>query len=209
MNKSVALFIPCYIDQLYPQVGVATVKLLKFFDIQAKFPENQICCGQPLANSGCFKDARHFANSFNEVFKEFEYIVCPSGSCTSMIRNHYKDILDEVPKQSASNRVYELCEFLLVDILNIAPPKGYFPKRVGIHQACHGLRELNLGSHSEIVGPYFNKMESLLKGLEGIEIIELKRKDECCGFGGSFAIDEAAVSARMGEESQRSFHCRC
>lgn len=197
MQKSVALFIPCYVDQFFPLVGVSTVKLLKNFGLKVHFPKAQICCGQPMANSGCFNDAKHFAEAFNSTFENYDFIVCPSGSCTSMIKNHYKDILEDLPHESASNRIYELSEFL-IDILKIPSPQGNFSKNVGIHQACHGLRELNLASQSELIAPSFNKLEYLLKNLEGIKIVDLKRKDECCGFGGTFAVDEAGVSTKMG-----------
>lgn len=197
MPPLVALFIPCYVDQFFPQVGVSTAKLLKHYGLRVKFLDQQVCCGQPMANSGCFKDASYFADSFNHTFKEFEYIVCPSGSCTSMIRNHFKDISQNIHTESASNRTYELCEFL-VDVLKISPPLGKFPWKVGIHQACHGLRELRLASSSELVETSLNKIEFLTSNLDKINLIELKRKDECCGFGGTFAIDEAGVSAKMG-----------
>ncbi|MGE0610569.1 MAG: (Fe-S)-binding protein [Pirellulales bacterium] len=197
MNR-VGLFIPCYIDQLYPQVGMATVELLERFDCQVEFPEGQTCCGQPMANTGCTDDARPLARRFVEIFQDYEYVVCPSGSCTAMVRKHYEEYFHDDPAyESLRTKVFELTEFL-VDVLQISKIEGSFPHRVGLHASCHGLRELRLGSSSEVVGPAFNKARQLLEALEGIELVELTRPDECCGFGGTFAVNEEAVSCMMG-----------
>ena len=106
--SEVALFIPCYVDQLYPKVGLATLELLERFGVRAEFPEEQTCCRQPMANSGCFDDAAVLAREFVGLFSKYWYVVCPSGSCTSMVRNHYKNLLAKDPRLP----VYELCEFL-------------------------------------------------------------------------------------------------
>jgi len=197
--SDVALFVPCYIDQFYPQVGLATVDLLERFGIHADFPEAQTCCGQPMANSGCFADAAPLAKKFLDVFSRYRYVVCPSGSCTSMVREHYVNLLPGEPKIAAMRgKVYELCEFLH-DVVQ-AKPRGRFPHRVGLHQSCHGLRELRLASGSERRIAAFDKVRDLLGGLEGIQLVELARQDECCGFGGTFAVSEEAISCAMGKD---------
>ena len=196
----VGLFIPCYIDQLYPDVGLATVKLLERFDCQIEFPREQTCCGQPMANTGVTESTRPFAHQFLKIFQRFEYIVCPSGSCESMVRHHYDQYLgQEEGFAELKGKTFELCEFL-VDVLGVEKVEGRFPHRVGLHQSCHGLRELGLGASSENVGPRFNKVRQLLEGLEGITLTPLQRVDECCGFGGTFAVAEEAVSCLMGND---------
>jgi len=194
----VGLFIPCYVDQLYPHVGMATVELLERFGCDVEFPAAQTCCGQPMANTGCVDDARPLAKRFLEIFRDYEYIVCPSGSCTAMVRKHYHDLVHDHPDFAhVHTHTFELCEFL-VDILKVDKIEGRFPHKVGLHQSCHGLRELRLGSSSEMMVPRFSKAGQLLGSLEGIELVELKRADECCGFGGTFAVQEEAVSCMMG-----------
>ena len=199
----VGLFIPCYVDQFFPQVGIATVELLEKLKIEVEFPAEQTCCGQPMANTGCAADTRPVARKFVEIFKNYEYVVCPSGSCTSMVRNHYAEFFTGTPEAAAYEHVrsstFELCEFL-VDVLQVEGFTGSFPHKVGVHQSCHGLRELRLGSCSERVVEPFNKVNQLLQTLDDIEIVELSRKDECCGFGGTFAVNEEAVSCMMGKD---------
>lgn len=194
----VGLFIPCYIDQFYPRVGMATVDLLERFGCEVDFPEGQTCCGQPMANSGCVEDARPLAQRFARVFHDYEYIVCPSGSCTAMVRRHYEHYFDDhAAYEQLASRVFELTEFL-VDVLKVEKVSGRFPYKVGLHHSCHGLRELRLGSCTEVMGPRFSKARTLLESLEGIELTSPARPDECCGFGGTFAVDEEAVSCMMG-----------
>ncbi len=196
----VGLFIPCYVDQLYPDVGMATVKLLERLGVEVVFPTEQTCCGQPMANTGCTSDAAPLATKFLAIFRDFDYVVCPSGSCTSMIRHHYDQYLDGQPGfEELKKKTFELCEFLS-DVLKIERLEGSFPHRVGVHQSCHGLRELELGTASELMKPAASKVTSLLAGLDGIELVELNRADECCGFGGTFAVAEEAVSCMMGSD---------
>jgi L-lactate dehydrogenase complex protein LldE len=200
----VALFIPCYIDQLYPQVGMATVELLEYFGVTVEFPEAQTCCGQPMANAGCTSAAAPLARRFVEILEPYEYIVAPSGSCVAMVRHHYHEYfppgnVQETAYDGVRQKTFELTEFL-VDVLGISAVAGAFPRRVGLHQSCHGLRELRLGSSSELVGSSFNKPRRLLESLDGIRLVELSRPDECCGFGGTFAVGEEAVSVMMGRD---------
>jgi L-lactate dehydrogenase complex protein LldE len=196
----IGLFIPCYIDQFYPRVGVATLALMEHFAPGAtiEYPTEQTCCGQPMANAGCNDDARPVAERFVELFRPYDYVVGPSGSCVAMVRRHYHGLVrDEAALADVEHKTFELCEFL-VDVLKVGPIAGRFPHRVGVHQACHGLRELELAVSSERNLPQFNKVQSLLAGLEGITFAELERPDECCGFGGSFSVYEEAVSCMMG-----------
>lgn len=196
----VGLFIPCYIDQFYPRVGLATVELLGRLGVESEFPEAQTCCGQPMANTGCTEDTRPLAERFFQIFRGYEYVVCPSGSCVAMIRQHYDEYFHgNAEFNEFKRRVFELCEFV-TDVLKVTRIPGRFPHRVGLHQSCHGLRELRLASSSEIVGPAFSKGRELLASLEGIELTTLRRPDECCGFGGTFAVNEEAVSCMMGED---------
>jgi L-lactate dehydrogenase complex protein LldE len=196
----VGLFIPCYIDQLYPQVGMATVRVLEQVGCDLVFPRQQTCCGQPMANTGCTEATRPLALKFNKIFKDFEYVVCPSGSCVSMVREHYDEYLAGEPGfEDLKAKTFELCEFLH-DVLKVDAWPGRFPHQVGLHQSCHGLRGLRLGSCSEMVVGYYNKARSLLELIEGITFSELSRPDECCGFGGTFCVNEEAVSAMMGRD---------
>lgn len=196
----VALFVPCYVDQFYPDVAMATLELLESLDCQVEFPESQTCCGQPMANTGCWEDARPLARRFVEIFKEYEYVVCPSGSCTSMVTHHYHDLLgDDAAYAQLQKRTFELTEFLL-DVLKVESLPGRFPTKVGLHNSCHGLRELRLGRSSERMETDFSKARKLLAMIDGVELVELSRNDECCGFGGTFAVSEEAVSCMMGED---------
>jgi len=201
----VGLFIPCYIDQCYPQVGMATVELLEKLGVELDYPREQTCCGQPMANTGCTESTRPLAIKFLDVFKDYEYVVCPSASCVSMVRYHYEEYLAGKPGFDALKaKTFELCEFLC-DVLHVSQEQiakigGPFPHQVGLHQSCHGLRGLRLGSCSEIVGESYNKARSLLEMLEGITFSELSRPDECCGFGGTFCVNEESVSAMMGQD---------
>ncbi len=194
----VALFIPCYIDQLFPHVGMATVEVLQRLGVEVDFPAAQTCCGQPMANTGVNDATRPLARKFFEIFKNYRYVVCPSGSCVAMVRHHYDEYLAGEPGfDELKHRTFELCEFLH-DVLKVRRLGGTFPHRVGLHQSCHGLRELRLASASELVGEAYNKVRTLLAGLDGIELTALERPDECCGFGGTFAVSEEAVSCMMG-----------
>jgi L-lactate dehydrogenase complex protein LldE len=198
----VALFIPCYLDQLFPQVGLAALEVLERHDVAAEFPEDQTCCGQPIANAGCSDDARPLARHMLEVFRDHSHVVCPSGSCVAMVRHHYAGLLDPSEHRQLADRTFELCEFL-TDVLGVERIGGRFPHRVGLHHACHGLRELRLAGASELVASSEDKVARLLRSIDGLELAELRRPDECCGFGGSFAVDEEAVSCSMGLDRVR------
>lgn len=201
----VGLFVPCFIEQLYPQVGLATVDVLARYGVEVDYPEGQTCCGQPMANAGCGDDARRLVERFAAVFGDYEHVVCPSGSCAAMVRVQYPGLVadGDAALRARVDRVarstYELTEFL-VDVCGVAQATGAFAHRVGLHQSCHGLRELRLGAGSERRIAPFSKVERLLSGLTGIELVPLARGDECCGFGGTFAVSEEAVSCAMGRD---------
>ena len=193
----VGLFIPCYINQFYPQVGIATLELLEKQGVAVVYPPQQTCCGQPLANAGFEALSLNAYELFVKNFHSFDYIVAPSGSCVYHVRKHY-DVLEQTDKVQATRaKTYELCEFL-VKVLGRDSFSAAFPHRVGLHHSCHGLRGLHLATSSELVGDSFSIPEQLLRRVRGIHVVELGRADECCGFGGTFAISEAAVSAKMG-----------
>lgn len=194
----VGLFIPCYVDQFYPNAAIATLQLLEKLGIEVSYPPNQTCCGQPMANSGF----EHLTNGCNQLFvdnfKEFDYIVCPSGSCTLHIKQHLHT-RDEVISTQVKTRIFELVEFM-TDVLNVQKLDAGFPYKVGLHQSCHGQRGLHLSQMSELVAADYSKPRYLLKMVNGLELMPLNRPDECCGFGGTFCVTEEAVSVKMGQD---------
>ncbi|TXG39019.1 (Fe-S)-binding protein [Seonamhaeicola maritimus] len=195
----VGLFIPCYINQLYPQVGIATIELLEKLNVEVVYPSQQTCCGQPMANSGYEYESVGAYNNFVNNFKDFDYIVTPSGSCAYHVKKHY-DIIPQTEEVVAVRKnVYELCDFIL-NVLKRKDLGAAFPYKVGVHKSCHGLRGLRLGSCSEVVEEKYSYIEELLNEVKGTEIMPLKRADECCGFGGTFAVTEEAVSVKMGKD---------
>ncbi len=184
----IGLFIPCYVDQFYPDIGIATVEILRGFGHQVEFPDAQTCCGQPMANTGINAATRPLAERFVEIFSPYDVVVCPSGSCTAMVRYHYEEYFHgDANYASLRGRTYELCEFLH-DILQVKQLQANFPYRVGLHQSCHGLRELRLGWSSETMTARDDKVSKLLRLVQGVQLVDLKRPDECCGFGGTFAV---------------------
>jgi L-lactate dehydrogenase complex protein LldE len=193
----VALFIPCYIDQFYPQVAIATLGLLEKLGVEVTYPLNQTCCGQPMANAGF----EHTATATNELFinnfRGNDFIVSPSGSCVLHVKHHLHSDVNEAAASTIRGQVYELTEFL-TDVLQVKSIKSRFPYVVGLHQSCHGQRGLMLSQMSEIVGQPFSKTEDLLNMVDGLKLVTLDRKDECCGFGGTFCVTEEAVSVKMG-----------
>ncbi|TDQ15108.1 L-lactate dehydrogenase complex protein LldE [Algoriphagus boseongensis] len=196
----IGLFIPCYVDQFYPEVGIATLELLEKFGCQVSYPLDQTCCGQPMANAGYERDTVGTSERFIELFQEYDYVVAPSGSCVLHVKEHFPVISGKEKAQKAiHDKIFELTEFL-TDILKVKVPKGSFPHRVGYHASCHGQRGLRLASSSEMNITPFNKAKSLLENLEGLEWVELSRSDECCGFGGTFAVTEEALSLQMGKD---------
>ncbi len=195
----VGLFVPCYVDQFYPQVAIATYELLQKLGCDVSFPMKQTCCGQPMANSGYEHLTSGCDANFIANFAEFDYIVSPSGSCTLHVKDHLHDEKNEQLAAQIRTRVFELTEFI-TDVLKIEKIEGNFPHRVGMHESCHGQRMLHLSQMSELNAPYFSKPGQLLSGIKGLDLVSLSRKDECCGFGGTFCVTEEAVSAKMGQD---------
>lgn len=195
----VGLFIPCYIDQFYPKVGIATLSLLESLGCEVSFPLNQTCCGQPMANSGFAHLASGCDRNFTRNFKDFDYIVGPSGSCVLHVKEHLHDSDDPASAARIRTHVYELTEFL-TDVLQVTSLDASFPHKVGFHNSCHGQRGLGLSAMSEIASPAFSKPQQLLGMVRGIDVRMPVRTDECCGFGGTFSVFEEAVSVKMGKD---------
>lgn len=195
----VALFIPCYVDQFYPQVGIATLQLLEKLGVKAEFPMQQTCCGQPMANSGCEHDSIPVYHNFVQAFTGYDYIVAPSGSCVYHVRKHFNIIEQTAEVKHIRERTYELVQFI-TEVLGVTEIETEFPYRVGLHLSCHGQRGMRLATDSELTPVRDGQISRLLKKVKGLELIELERYDECCGFGGSFCVTEEAVSARMGTD---------
>ena len=186
----VGLFIPCYVDQFYPKVAIATLEVLEAQGCEVIYPVKQTCCGQPLANSGYGNHTHGIETLFRKNFEGCEYIVCPSGSCTLHSKEH---ILDE------GAQIYELTEFL-IDVIKTPIISATFPYKVGLHQSCHGLRGLRVAKSSELNIEAFDKPAKLLNQVADIDLITVGQPDECCGFGGTFAIAEEALSIKMGKD---------
>lgn len=195
----IGLFIPCYVNAVFPEVGVATYKLLKHLGVEVDYPLKQSCCGQPMANAGFEEQAIPLAEQFDQEFEKYDYVVAPSASCVAFIRINYPHLLQGKHYCSASYKTLDVCEFLH-DILKVQHLPGKFPHKVSLHNSCHGLRELHLSSASELNIPPYSKIKDLLSLVEGITLLEPDRVDECCGFGGMFSVEEPEVSVRMGQD---------
>ena len=195
----VALFVPCYIDQFYPQVAIATLELLGKLNCEVTFPLNQTCCGQPMANSGFTAVSEGCNRNFVENFAGFDFIVAPSGSCVLHLKEHLVDEQNPAAVLKIRQSIYELTEFL-TDVLKVENLHASFPHKVGLHTSCHGQRGLHLSSMTELVAPEFSKPEKLLSMVKGLQVTRPERKDECCGFGGTFCVFEEAVSVKMGKD---------
>jgi L-lactate dehydrogenase complex protein LldE len=189
----IALFITCVTDTLFPETGRAVVEVLERLGHEVEFPAEQTCCGQMHVNSGYGPDAVGMMRRFVRVFGEAETIVSPSASCTALVREHYPRLAEEAgdsalasEARSLGRRLFELTE-LLVDRLGVEDVGAFYPHRVTYHSSCHGLRMLGLG----------DRPLKLLRAVRGIELVELGEAEECCGFGGTFAIKNADVSMAM------------
>ena len=201
----IGLFIPCFIDAFFPEVGVATLQLLERFDLDVVYPTDQTCCGQPMANSGYEKDAAGAEALFVQNFAEFDYVVGPSGSCVHHVRDHFTAIEQTPHIKEIRPRTFELVEFLH-DILKVqAFPWARFPHKVGLHNSCATLRHLGHAKPSELRAADFSKPAALLSKVERLELVQATRPDECCGFGGTFSIFNEAVSAKMGSDKVNDF----
>lgn len=190
-NQTVTLFIQCLIDGLYPEVGEAMVRLFGKLDISVIYPSDQTCCGQPAFNSGYRKQAKIAARRFVNVFEAAQVIVCPSGSCVNMVRNHYPQLFRDDPLwlprvQQIGAKTFELTEYL-VDRLGITDLKTRFKGRITYHDSCHLLRGLGVREQPR----------KLLHNMSNVEFVEMHNSDYCCGFGGAFAFKYPEISTAM------------
>ena len=194
----VALFITCYNDLLYPEVGRAIVRLLRRLGHDVDFPVEQTCCGQMHFNSGYQDACIPLVQRFVDAFAEHDVVVTPSGSCASMVRRYHPLVAELAAKQgidatlsdkvaAVSPRVFELSEFL-VDILGVTDVGARFPQTVAFHPTCHSTRLLGVG----------DRPTRLLTAVDGLTLVDLPRSEACCGFGGTFAVKNSDTSVAMG-----------
>jgi L-lactate dehydrogenase complex protein LldE len=191
MAQRVSLFVTCIVDQLFPNVGMAMADVLEAAGYQVDFPEDQTCCGQPAFNTGYRKEARQVARHFLKVFRDAEYVVVPSGSCTSMIAHHYADLFHKDPEglkaaEALAPRVWEFSKFLL-EVAGVEDVGARLEEVVTYHDSCHALREFGIKD-----GP-----RRLLARVRGLELREMDAAEECCGFGGTFSVKFPEVSGGM------------
>ena len=195
----VAYYVPCYIDAFSPQVGIATWELLNRFDfLEVDYINRASCCGLPLTDMGYIKKGCKIEKNFAPLFKGYDVIVVPSGICAEEIRNHFDDIEQTEDVVHLRFNVYDIVEFLH-DVIKVKSlPWAKFPHKVGLHNGCHSLRYLKEASPTELREKQFSKTADLLNLVEGLEIVYPTRKDECCGFGGTFSIWSTDCSGQMG-----------
>ncbi|WP_432036470.1 (Fe-S)-binding protein [Streptomyces cucumeris] len=200
----VGLFITCVNDTLYPHTGRAVVTLLERLGVEVGFPAGQSCCGQPHFNTGYRHETEPLVRRYATAFRDYDHIVTPSGSCAAMVRDNYPRIGAKAAAEGRGQelaeaaatvvpRTHELTEFL-TDVLGVTDVGAYYPRTVTYHPTCHGLRMLRLG----------DRPRALLGAVRGLDLVELPGAEECCGFGGTFAVKNAAVSAAMGADKARN-----
>ena len=187
----IQLFIPCYIDQLYPETGFNTIKVLEKAGCRVHYNSEQTCCGQPAFNSGYWKESAKLAEKFLTDFNPEMPIVSPSGSCSSFVIHHYQKVLTDSPELLArhdamKSSIYELSDFL-VNVLKVDKLGAKFPHEVTFHDSCSALREYGIK----------NQPRQLLAQVEGLELVEMEESETCCGFGGTFAVKNNAISSAM------------
>lgn len=192
----VALFIPCYVDLIYPEVGMSVVRVLRNLGVEVAYPEGQTCCGQPAFNSGFFGEARGVARHFLEVFEKesFDHVVCPSGSCAAMVSHYYPFLFEELPEEreraeALGARVREFSDFL-VNVLGTTDLGACYGGRAVFHTGCHQRRELGV----------LDEPRELLRNVEGLELLDWEDEELCCGFGGTFSVKMPDVSAAMADQ---------
>ncbi len=189
----VELFIPCFIDQLYPETAFSTMKVLERAGCRVHYNPNQTCCGQPAYNSGYMKEATRLAEKFMNDFSAERPIVTPSASCSGYVIHHYQKLFkgNDAPlakHAKLASGMYELTDFL-VNVLGKEDLGAYFPHKVTFHDACSALREYGIA----------DEPRKLLHKVQGLELIEMQESDTCCGFGGTFAVKNTAISTAMAE----------
>ena len=189
----VQIFVPCFVDQLYPQTAMNMVRILEKAGCEVSYNPNQTCCGQPAFNAGFWDDARTVCNKFLKDFNSDEIIVSPSASCVGFVRNYYSRLFDNSSVhndvKAIGQNIYELSDFL-VNKLGITNFGAKLPGKATYHDSCAGLRECNIK----------NEPRKLLANVEGLELTELNDVETCCGFGGTFAVKFGAISQAMGEQ---------
>jgi L-lactate dehydrogenase complex protein LldE len=195
----VALFLTCFNDAMYPATGKAIVTLLERLGHEVEFPRTQTCCGQMHVNTGYYREAVPLARRWLMTFDAYDAIVAPSPSCVGTVRESYERIADRTGDRKLARvtagitgRLHELSEFL-VDVLGVEDVGAYFPHRVTYHPTCHSLRGLQVGDR-----PY-----RLLRAVGGLTLVDLPQAEECCGFGGTFALKNAEVSVAIGADKAR------
>ncbi len=194
-KPKVSIFTTCLVDNMYPQIGQSMLNVMRSAGAQnINVPINQTCCGQPAYNSGHQSEAKEIAIKFIEDFKDSEYIVCPSGSCVSMIKIFYKELFKDDNRYSdianvISNNTYELSDFI-INILGVSNIGSTYRGKVTYHDSCHALRELGISGQPR----------ELLKNVDGLQLIEMDMNDACCGFGGTFSVKFPDVSTAMLKE---------
>ncbi len=186
MRVKVALFATCLTDTFFPSTARAVVRLLERLGCTVDFPLDQTCCGQMHFNTGYRDHARPLAQKYTDVFKEYDHVVAPSGSCAGMVREGHPTL------GTAPPRTFELAEFL-VDVLGVTDVGAWFPHRVTYHPTCHSLRVLGVG----------DKPLALLRAVKGLDLVELPDATQCCGFGGTFAVKNAETSTAMLADKMR------
>ncbi len=188
----ISLFVPCFVDQFYPQVGLGMIKVFERLGHQVEYPEDQTCCGQPAFNSGYWTEARVVTERMLKVFRDAEVIVGASGSCGAMLKIFSPDLFrgtaHEKEALALSSKVHEFSSFL-VNVLGVADVGATFSGKVTFHDGCHGLRELGIKQEPR----------KLLKNVRGLEFIEMQEAETCCGFGGTFAVKFPEISTAMAE----------
>ncbi|MFD2333317.1 (Fe-S)-binding protein [Cohnella sp. GCM10020058] len=189
----VSLFITCLGDAIYPRVGEAMVRVLAQYGVSLEFPRLQTCCGQPAFNSGYWQEARASAKTILDAFEDSDFVISPSGSCTGMI-HHYPKLFESDPVQLARaerlrDKSYEFTQFL-VNVLGVTDVGASFPHKVTYHPSCHGTRLLGVK----------NEPMALMSNVQGLEFVPLPFAEDCCGFGGTFAVKMADISGAMVSE---------
>jgi L-lactate dehydrogenase complex protein LldE len=198
MGNRVSLFVTCMVDQLFPKVGLAMADVLENLGYQVDFPEEQTCCGQPAFNTGYRAEARTIARHFLDTFEKSETVVVPSGSCTSMIVHHFAELFHKEPDSLArvhalEKRVFEFSTFL-TQVAGVEDVGARFEDIVTFHEGCHGLREMGVKSAPR----------RLLAHVRGLELREMQPAEDCCGFGGTFAVKFDELSGAMGRSKVES-----
>jgi L-lactate dehydrogenase complex protein LldE len=191
MGFRVSLFVTCVVDQLFPKAGIAVADVLERVGCAVEFPEAQTCCGQPAFNSGYRDEARQVAAHFLDVFNDADYLVSPSGSCTSMVSHHFAELFhDDAARMEQvrriASRTYEFSAFL-TGVLGVDDVGARFPHKVTYHDSCHALRELKIEEAPR----------RLLSRVRGLTLQEMDAAEECCGFGGTFSVKFPSVSGSM------------